>query len=169
MSGLQIVITWIIFLLNNGSTPQNNTFTLGYGSIQTTQGAYASPLFSDQAKVVDGTLQFKPNNNMRGLRYGISTFYNENGTVMIGGGVSKTIAFKRLEFTTLFHPSYTYIGGIDNRRISFPINLRSSIDIGYRITNNVIIGGGYTHISNGTVTHPNNGLDIAKFTIGYHF
>ena len=168
MSGLQIVVTWLFFLFNDGNLPNNNSLTLSYGSLQTDKGDYSSP-FSSQNKVYDATLQFKPHENLRGIRYGTSAFYTESGTVMIGGGVSKTITFNKLEFTTLFHPSLTYIGGIDNKRASFPINLRSSIEASYSITKHISIGGGFTHISNGTVTHPNNGLDIAKITIGYNF
>jgi hypothetical protein len=130
MSGLQIVVTWLFFLFNDGNLPNNNSLTLSYGSLQTDKGEYSSP-FSSQNKVYDATLQFKPHENLRGIRYGTSAFYTESGTVMIGGGIVKPLPLISLNSQRFFTlPLHTLVELTTNAQVFqliFALQLRQAI------------------------------------------
>ncbi len=168
MSYLSILLLALFFSGSKNSANQDKIFTFGYGTLKNISNSYPLPTQNGQ-KVFDSTLQFQPMQKAFNFRGGISALYTQNGTFMIGGGISRTLTFHNIEFNMLLHPSLIYINGNDKQRISFPINFRSTAGISYYITKQISIGFEILHISNSTVSHPNSGLDSLKFNIGYRF
>ena len=97
MSYLGILLISLIFVVSKNPGNNSKLATIGFGKLAE-HHIYPAPTASG-AYVLDGTLQSKPSPKLFNLRYGASALHTQNGTVMIGAGVSRTLSFKSLELS----------------------------------------------------------------------